>query len=492
MAECETPAYRVFCFQPVGTWVAIGGPEAMSCDNVSVTDGVADAPRRLRRWLRPAPWLRALLFWGGAVAAGATAVAFARGSDAALSFFHWAGRRTALWPWLAPPLGLALVAWLTQRVFPGTQGSGIPQTIAALSMSNREARDRLLSMRIAVGKLVLTLAALASGASIGREGPTVQIGASIMHSLRRFTPFSGADIDRGLILAGGAAGIAAAFNTPLAGIVFAIEELSRSFEERTSGTIYTAVIVAGVTSVALVGNYTYFGSTQASLTDARMWVVVPVCGLVGGLAGGVFSRCMLALRPGLAGRLGEFRAGRPVRFAFLCGLVVALIGWASSGATFGTGYDEARAIVQTQVIPPHSYAFLKALATLVSYVTGIPGGIFAPSLAVGAGLGGTLSRYLPYAPGGAIVLLTMAAYFAGVVQAPLTALVIVSEMTGNRNLTLPLMAVTLIGRGASALICRESLYRALAVAFIEKPPQAAAKTAQPPPQRPSDSSATPP
>jgi H+/Cl- antiporter ClcA len=288
-----------------------------------------------------------------------------------------------------------------------------------------------------------------------------------MHSLRRFTRFSVADIDRGLILAGGAAGIAAAFNTPLAGVMFAIEELSRSFEERTSGTIYTAVIVAGVTSVALVGNYTYFGSTQASLTDSRMWLAVPVCGLLGGLAGGVFSRCMLALRRGLPQRLGAFKTRAPVRFAFLCGLIVALIGWASSGATFGTGYDQARAIVQQEVIPSNLFALLKALATLVSYVTGIPGGIFAPSLAVGAGLGGTLSVYLPYAPGGAIVLLTMAAYFSGVVQAPLTALVIVSEMTGNRELTLPLMAVTLIGRGASALVCRESLYRALAVAFID-------------------------
>ncbi len=276
-----------------------------------------------------------------------------------------------------------------------------------------------------------------------------------------------ADIDRGLILAGGAAGIAAAFNTPLAGVVFAIEELSRSFEERTSGTIYTAVIIAGVTSVALVGNYTYFGTTHASLVDSRMWLVVPVCGLLGGLAGGLFSRCMLSLRRGLPQRLRAFRGRAPVRFAFLCGLIVALIGWASSGATFGTGYDEARAMVQQEVIPTNLFALMKALATLVSYVTGIPGGIFAPSLAVGAGLGGTLSLYLPYAPGGAIVVLTMAAYFAGVVQAPLTALVIVSEMTGNRDLTLPLMAVTLLGRGASALVCRESLYRALAVAFID-------------------------
>ncbi len=404
------------------------------------------------------------------MATGATAVAFARLSDLALGLFHSAAQATFLWSWLAPPIGLALIAWLTQSLFPGTRGSGIPQTIAALSLPNTAARDSLLSMRIAIAKLILTVAALLSGASIGREGPTVQIGASIMHSLRRFTRFSTVDVDRGLILAGGAAGIAAAFNTPLAGIVFAIEELSRSFEERTSGTIYMAVIVAGITSVALVGNYTYFGTTHALLTEPRMWLVVPICGLLGGISGGMFSRCMLALRRPLPGALGRFRTQTPVRFAFVCGVIVAIIGWASSGATFGTGYDAARAIVQQEVIPTHSFALLKALATLASYATGIPGGIFAPSLAVGAGLGGTLSLYLPYAPGGAIVLLTMAAYFAGVVQAPLTALVIVSEMTGNRDLTLPLMAVTLIGRGASALVCRESLYRALALQFLPARP----------------------
>ncbi len=431
----------------------------------------ADTSRpRVLRWLRPGAWVRSLVFWGGAIATGATAVAFAKGSDAALWLFHWFAGQTVLWAWVAPPCGLALVAWLAGSIFPGTRGSGIPQTIAALSIANTDARDRLLSIRIAAGKLLLTLVALASGASIGREGPTVQIGASIMHSLRRFTRFSTVDIDRGLILAGGAAGVAAAFNTPLAGVVFAIEELSRSFEERTSGTIYTAVILAGITSVALVGNYTYFGSNHASLTTAGMWVVVPVCGLVGGFAGGLFSRCMLGLRRNLPGRLGEFRDKAPVRFAFCCGLLVAVIGWASGGATFGTGYGEARAIVQQEMAQPNSFALLKALATLASYATGIPGGIFAPSLAVGAGLGGTLTQFLPYAPGGAIVLLSMAAYFAGVVQAPLTALVIVSEMTGNRDLTLPLMAVALTGRAASALVCRESLYRALSLRFLPTKP----------------------
>ena len=421
-----------------------------------------------RRWVRGDPWMRGLLFWGGAVATGAVAVVFAKGSDAALKLFHWAAHETPVWAWVAPPVGLAIVVWLTQTVFPGTRGSGIPQTIAALSLSDPEARDKLLSMRIAMGKLILTVAALACGASIGREGPTVQIGASIMHSLRRFTSFSAADVDRGLILAGGAAGIAAAFNTPLAGVVFAIEELSRSFEERTSGRIFTAVIVAGITSVALVGNYTYFGTTHSALTSIDMWAVVPVCAVLGGLAGGVFSRCMLALRRPLPGIVGRFKAASPVRFAFVCGLIVALLGYLSAGATFGTGYAEAREIVQQESLPAYYFFIFKALATLASYVTGIPGGIFAPSLAVGAGLGGVLSQHLHIAPAGAVVLLTMAAYFSGVVQAPLTALVIVSEMTGNRDLTLPLMACTLIGRGASALVCRESLYRALARQFLPK------------------------
>jgi len=422
--------------------------------------------RRLARWLAPERWGRHAAFFGGAVLTGIIAVAFARGSDLALRLFRGAAAAELWWPWIAPPLGIALLAWLSRRFFPGAQGSGIPQTIAALSLPSAEARNSLLSMRIALGKFFLTLGAIACGASVGREGPTVQIGASVMHSIGRLARFPAVDLDRGLILAGGAAGIAAAFNTPLAGVVFVIEELSRSFEERTSGTILTAVIVAGVTSVAFLGNYTYFGSTQASLSDARMWLAVPLCGVVGGLAGGVFARLMLRLRRGLPGRLGRLQASRPVYFALACGVVIAVLGWACGGTTLGTGYGEARALVQQEAAPTLWFPAAKAGATLASYATGIPAGIFAPSLAVGAGLGGALSLAVHVAPAGALVVLCMAAYFSGVVQAPLTALVIVGEMTDNRALTLPLMAVAFLGRGASALVCRESLYRALAAGFI--------------------------
>ena len=419
----------------------------------------------IRQTVSGRQWRRRLVFWVGAVATGAIAVVFALASDIVMQLFDRARAVMPWWPYLAAPVCLALAAWLTRSMFSGAEGSGIPQSIAALTMPTEDERNRVLSIRIVTGKVFVTLLALAGGASIGREGPTVQVGASIMHSLRRFARFHVTDIDRGLILAGGAAGVAAAFNTPLAGVVFAIEELSRSFEERTSGTIITAVIVAGVTSLALVGNYTYFGSTAAVMETPRMWLAIPICALAGGLGGGLFSAAVIQFNRKLPGRFEWLRSEHPVLFAACCGLAIAALGWLSSGTTFGTGYNEAKALLQQGATPAEGFALCKALATLVSYLSGVPGGIFAPTLAVGAGLGAHLHSWFAFVPSGVMVLLCMAGYFAGVTQAPLTTLVIVTEMTDNRGLVLPLMAVALLGRAVSALVCRHPLYQSLAEDF---------------------------
>jgi len=409
---------------------------------------------------------RRIVFWSGAVLVGAAAVLFAKGSDYAMQLLAHTRTIIPWWPYVAAPTGMAFCAWLTQRVFVGAEGSGIPQTIAALSLPTVEARNKLLSIKIAMGKVMLTLIALATGASVGREGPTVQIGASIMHSLRRYARFHIADVDRGLILAGGAAGVAAAFNTPLAGVVFAIEELSRSFEQRTNGTIITAVVVAGVTSLAMVGNYTYFGTTTAIMSDAHAWLAVPLCGVVGGLLGGCFTLLLIKFGKRLPAGLQSFRSNSPVWFAALCGAGLALIGFLSADTTFGTGYAEAKLLLQNEMEPTTGFALWKAMATLLSYISGIPGGLFAPTLSIGAGIGGHLHSWFPLAPTGAMVVLSMVAFFSGVVHAPLTALVIVTEMTGNSQMTLPLMAAALLGRGASATICRGSLYAQLATSFL--------------------------
>ncbi len=421
--------------------------------------------RRIAPLISRRLWLGRLVTWGGAVAVSLAALAFARAADAAQALLLWLLHGRPLGALLLAPAGLALSVWLTRRFFPGAQGSGIPQTIAALHLTDRRAIDIVLSLRIAVGKVVLTLLGLACGASIGREGPTVQVGAAVMHALGRAFRLPRHDLRRGLVLAGGAAGVAAAFNTPLAGIVFAIEELSHSFEARTSGTVLTAVILAGITTLALAGNYTYFGATPAELDFGAGWAAVALCALAGGAAGGVFSASLIAAARGLPGRAGRLLIRYPIGFAALCGLALALLGLASGGSTYGTGYAQARGVVEGHATLPPLYALLKLLATVISYLSGMPGGIFAPSLSIGAGLGEWLAHLVPHAPQGAVVLLGMVAYFAGVVQAPITATVIVMEMTDNQRMTIPLLATAMLAFGVSRLICPRPLYGALARRF---------------------------
>jgi H+/Cl- antiporter ClcA len=425
--------------------------------------------RRLRRMplVSPRQWYRRLVFWAGAILVAAIAIGFAWLANLASdTFVGFQAPR----PWMAfivCPAGLIVSSLLTRHVFPGAQGSGIPQVIAAQHMTDRAMITRLLSLRIAAGKIALTLLGLLCGASIGREGPTVQVGAAVMHSLGGVLRLPRLELERALVLAGGAAGVAAAFNTPLAGVMFAIEELSHSFEARTSGTVLTAVIIAGFTTLALVGNYTYFGSTSAVLEVWPAFVAVLLCGVTGGLAGGLFSAALLRVAGGLPGRVGRLVMQRPVAFAGLCGLVIAAIGVASGGQTYGTGYEQARGMVEATQQLPASYVLLKFLATAISYISGIPGGLFAPSLSVGAGLGAWLASFIPSAPAGAIVLLGMVGYFSGVVQAPITATIIVMEMTDNQRVTIPLMATAFLAFGVSRLVFRRPIYGALARRLLQ-------------------------
>lgn len=417
-------------------------------------------PRMIR--VASAQWQRRVIFLFGGIAVGAIAVALAMLADKAQDYFALLLGQSRYASLLVTPLGFALSVFLTNRYFKNSQGSGIPQAIAAMELQDLGARSRLVSIRIAVGKVLLTLLGLLCGASVGREGPTVQVGASIMFSIGRLSPRR----QPGLILAGAAAGVAAAFNTPLAGVVFGIEEMSRKFETRTSSLIITTVIIAGLTSLAMVGNYAYFGSSPTALRSGLDWIAVPVCGIAGGLAGGLFSRILIVVARGLPGRMGAWTKKYRITFAAVCGLGVALCGIASGDTAYGTGYSQVKAALEHGMPLQWDFGLLKFLATTFSSISGIPGGIFAPSLAVGAGLGVNIAHLLPSAPLEAVLLLGMVAYFAGVVQAPITAFVIVVEMTENHTMVIPLMMASLIAYGASRLICPEGVYHALAKGFL--------------------------
>jgi chloride channel protein, CIC family len=346
-----------------------------------------------------ARWQRRAIFLLGGIAVGAAAVALAQLADLAQIAFSALVSKFRYASLVVTPLGFALSVFLTNRFFRNAQGSGIPQAIAARRLTDQTARESLVSLRIAAGKTILTLFGLLCGASVGREGPTVQIGASIMFALGRFSPRR----QPGLILAGAAAGVAAAFNTPLAGIVFGIEEMSRAFETRTSSLIVGAVIAAGLTSLALMGNYTYFGTSPMGLRNGIDWIAVPLCGVVGGLAGGLFSRILIAMAQGFSNPMGRTIKRYPLGFAVICGFAAAICGLASDGMIYGTGYSQVKAALESGSQLPASFSVLKFLATTLASISGMPGGIFAPSLAVGAGLGSNIASLFHGAPLAAIM-----------------------------------------------------------------------------------------
>jgi H+/Cl- antiporter ClcA len=432
-------------------------------------------PRRLLGYLSVRDWKTRLIFWSGAFAVGALAAAFTLASNWAMSLHDQIIVHSRWWTLLLSPLVLVIVVFLTRHVFPGTQGSGIPQAIAALRTKDDSLRHKVLSLRIALGKILMTLLGFLGGASIGREGPTVHIGASIMYSLGRFTRFPPNYLRHGLIMAGGAAGIAAAFNTPIAGIIFAIEEMARFYEEKATGMLLLAVIIAGVVALGVLGNYTYFGVTNAHFVHVDGWIAVPVCGLIGGLLGGLYSRFLVSGMRRLRPLFGKYWW----LIAIVCGLVIAIIGLLSNGSSYGTGYAQARHVLTGDASMGVGFPFYKMIVNLVSYYSGIPGGIFSPSLSAGAGLGADLAPFIPYAPAATVVLLGMVGYFTGVVQTPLTATVIVMEMVNDQAMVFPIMAAAFLALGASKLVCRQPVYWLLAEEFITISPTPAAAVGTP-------------
>ncbi|MDD3370465.1 MAG: chloride channel protein, partial [Alphaproteobacteria bacterium] len=318
-----------------------------------------------------------------------------------------------------------------------------------------------------LGKMALTALALVGGASVGREGPTVQVGAGLLY-LAGIHGRIDAGLCRSLILAGAAAGVAAAFNTPLAGIVFAIEEMARAFEQKHNSVVLTAIIFAGASSLSILGNYSYFGYANGNFVLSRDFLAIMALGVGGGVLGGVFSRLLVDGGARFYNFCRTNGLGHPAVFGAVCGLTIALLGLATHDATYGSGYMQAKAFLYGQAHGSWLYTIAKMFATAISGFSGMPGGIFSPSLSVGAALGASSASWFPMTPVEGMVILGMTAYFAGVTQAPITAFIIVLEITGGESLPVPLIATAVIAARLSRRICPVSLYHALAKDFVNQ------------------------
>ncbi|MDP9045434.1 MAG: chloride channel protein [Pseudomonadota bacterium] len=407
-------------------------------------------------------WIDRAVVLGYAVLAGLFVVAFTVAADWTFGLFRTLERAH---PWallIWTPALTALIVWATRRWVPLAAGSGIPQVKAAIDPELSADRwGGFASLRLSAGKMLLGTAGFAAGLSVGREGPSVQIAAGVMQHARRWLS-PGSTIDtRALLIAGGSAGIAAAFNAPLAGVVFAIEELSGRMEARASGVIITGIVLAGLVAVSAFGNLSYFGVIRVPQPGWDLLAPGLLVALTSGAAGGLFARLMIASLTGAPDRFNGLRTRFPIRFAACGGLAIAMIGLATGGVTFGSGSEAVKQMLVGHDELTPLYTLLKFVATWITAWCGVPGGIFAPSLSIGAGIGDAVAQLVGSPQGPALIAMGMAGFLAAVTQAPLTAFIIVMEMVDGHSMVLSLMASAMIASLVSRMISRP-LYDTLA------------------------------
>jgi CIC family chloride channel protein len=335
-----------------------------------------------------------------------------------------------------------VVAVLTRYVFPGVRGSGVNQTKAALYIHNG-----YISVRTVIGKFLLSALAIGSGQSLGPEDPSLQIGAGVASLIGRRVGLSRARL-RLLAPVGAAAGLAAAFNAPISAILFVIEEVIGKW---TAGVL-GSVVLAAVASVAVArwfwGDQPMFRIPSITLRDPRELLAYSVLGIIGGFAALVFAKSLGYLRPRLRSQPAWLQLLQPS----IAGLLVGCIGYFGLPEVMGAGYGAIDQAMHAQFALKALLllAVFKIVATTVSFSSGTPGGMFAPTLFIGAMLGaavGSFERiFFPHLTGsiGSYALVGMGVLFAAFLRAPLTSVFMVLEVSGNYSIILPVILANTI------------------------------------------------
>lgn len=405
---------------------------------------------RLRQWVDRAVVLAYAVLTGAVIVAMTLLVHACTEAYDRLVALH-PGPPWALLAWT--PLAAVAALWWGRRWCPGALGSGIPQVMRACELETGRDVSWLVSLRISLHKVALISLGTLGGLSIGREGPAVQVGAGVMAHAHRWL-HADSEIDlHDLMVAGAAAGIAASFNTPLGGIVFALETLSRRHGLTHSTLVIASIVLAGLVSVSTFGNTTYFGQVRVQDLNVSMLVPILAVGIASGIAGGLFARLVVASTTLRASPVVRWRSLHPFRFAAACGLAVGIINVITAGATAGTSYAQARQMLEGGAQPTGLYTLLKSIATWLSVWSGAPGGIFATSLTIGASLGHDVATILGQPPASVtlLVALGMVGFLSATTQGPVTAFIIVMEMVAGHSMVLSLMACSLLASGVARL-----------------------------------------
>src|SRR6266403_4402693 len=360
---------------------------------------------------------------------------------------------------LVPVAGSALMGYLLYRFFPDARGSGIPQTKAALY-----ARGGRISLGTVFGKFFCTSATLAGGIPLGREGPAVQVGAGIASVLGRKLGLRPEKV-KALIPVGAAAAVAAAFNTPLAAVLFALEEVVGDLHAPVLGSVVLASATSWAMLRLLLGNDPLFKVPQYQLVSPWEFIVYALLGVLGGFVSVMCTQLLLRLRARFLRFPGNTLWFQPL----FGGLLVGIMGWFVP-QSLGVGYSYVGDVLNGGMALKLMLLLLvlKLIGVTTSYASGNAGGIFGPSLFIGAMLGGSLGTVAHslfpafVAAPGAYALVGMGAAFTGIVRAPMTSVVMIFEMTQDYAVIVPLMIANLVSLFVASRLQREPIYDVLA------------------------------
>jgi len=414
--------------------------------------------------------LQAFPFLLGSVITGLIAVVYTK-------LFAWAEHGTAYvfahynyFFIVLTPACFIISWWLVKKYSPYARGSGIPQVMAAIELSMPRTTDkvkRLLSLRIIFVKIVSSLVMVLGGGIIGREGPTIQIAGSVFWKINQGLPAWWPKISKkNMIMTGAAAGLAAAFNTPLGGIVFAVEELSKTHINQFKTALFTAIIIAGLTAQAFLGPYLYLGYPDVSHLSGFIFLPVILVALLSGLAGSGISKWMLIL---IRWKKSFTKNHQHVVYLVVCGLIVACLAIFVTESMFGSG----KALITKTLFTNEKYStwyvcLLRVIGPVLSFTTGAAGGVFAPALAAGASIGSLLAGWfhLSATDTNLLILSGMVGFLTGVTRTPFTSAILVLEMTDRHNVIFHLMLAGMAASLAALLVDKHSFYDHLREEYI--------------------------
>ncbi len=379
------------------------------------------------------------------------------------------------WIFLTAPLSFLMSWWLVMRFAPLAGGSGIPQLMAAVEVATEKKNDRswrFLNLRIILVKIASSIAMVFGGGAIGREGPTLQISGSIYRIVHQLLPPFWPKVSRRvMMITGGAAGLSAAFNTPLGGIVFAVEELTKTHIAQFRTAVLTAVILSGMTAQWLLGPYLMLGYPALEPATFSFMYKILAIAAVAGLMGALFCRGIMLfdkLRRGLE------KKSEQALFVVVCAFLFAGCFHFLGGHSLGSG----NVLLQEYLFAEEVDATLsnvgaRLLAPLFSISAGGAGGIFAPSLATGAAIGGYIAEWFNPTRGqfNMLVLAGMTAFLSGVTRSPFTSAILVLEMTDRHSAIFQLMYSAMIGYLIAFTVDRKSYYERMKERLLKALPE---------------------